>query len=280
MDNKTIAHTLEMLADLQEFQGANAFRLRATRNGAKVISDHPQPLAQWVDEGADLTQIDGIGKSTAEKCIELVQSGKLKQLEAILEEVPRTVLDMLRIPNLGAKKAARLFNELGIRDLAQLKAACEAGEVEKLSGFGAKSQHLILQGIDIADAANQRIYWADADQIARQIREHMESCQPVKRLEFAGSYRRGKETVGDLDVLIDSEQVDEVMDHFAKLPGVASISGRGETKLSVRLDNGFQIDLRVVPARSFGAALQYFTGVQRAQCGTALPRAPTIPAGQ
>ena len=260
MENKQLADTLEMLADLLEFQGANAFRLRAYRNGARVIEDHPEPLAQLVDAGVDLTTLDGIGKSTAEKCVELIETGKLSQLDAILEEVPRSVLDLLRIPNLGPKKAAKLFQELGIHDLTQLKSACEAGKVAELSGFGKKSQQLILDGIEIADAANQRIYWADADSLVCQLREHMQQIDDIDQLEFAGSFRRAKETVGDLDMLVDSADPAAVMDHFANFTGIESTIGRGDTKMSVRLKSGFQIDLRVVPSKSFGAALQYFTG--------------------
>ncbi len=260
MDNNKIAKSLELMADLMEFQGANAFRLRAYRNGSRVIRDLPEQIADMIANDQDLTQIDGIGKSTAEKCKELVETGQLKKLEEIKAEVPESVLGMLRVPNLGAKKAAKLFNELNIETLDQLKAACEAGEVAKLDGFGEKTQQIILDGLEIAADANKRIYWSEADAIANQLREFFKSCKAVKRLEFAGSYRRGKETVGDLDILIDTDDGETVMDHLTEFPDITKVIARGETKISVRLEQSFQVDLRVVPKKSFGAALQYFTG--------------------
>lgn len=262
MTNQKIAQTLEMLADLMEFQGANAFRLRAYRNGARVIREMPDSIGKFLENGEDLVQFDGIGKGVAAKCRELVETGKLEQLETILDEVPRTVLDLLNVPKLGPKKAAAVFNELGISNLEQLKTACIDGQVQQLTGFGAKTEKAILQGIAIAVAANQRILWSQADQVAADLRKHMVDCPSVNRLEFAGSYRRGQETVGDLDLLVDSTCATAVMDHFAEFDSINSTIVRGETKMSVRLENEFQVDLRVVPAASFGAALQYFTGSQ------------------
>ncbi len=260
MENTKIAKTLDQLADLLEFTGANAFRLRAYRNGARVIRDLPDSIQSQVAAGDDLTKLDGIGKSVAQKCTELCETGKLQQMDELLEDVPRTVLDLLNVPKMGPKKAAAVFNELGVETLDQLKAACEAGQVRELSGFGAKTEQAILDGIAIAVDANKRILWANADRIASKIREHMQPCEAVGQLEFAGSYRRGKETVGDLDILVTSTEADAVMDHFAGFTDITSTIVRGGTKMSVRLDDEFQVDLRVVPKESFGAALQYFTG--------------------
>ncbi|MCH2182158.1 MAG: DNA polymerase/3'-5' exonuclease PolX [Mariniblastus sp.] len=262
MTNQKIAQTLEMLADLLEFQGANAFRLRAYRNGARVIREMPDSIEKLLENDQDLAEFDGIGKGVAAKCQELVETGKLEQLEQILEEVPRSVLDLLNVPKLGPKKAAALFNELGISSLEQLEAACREGQLQQLPGFGEKTEAAILAGIAIAVAANQRILWSDASLIVDQLREHMASAPALNQMEFAGSYRRGKETVGDLDLLVDSDCPQEVMDHFAKFDSIQSTIVRGETKMSVRLENEFQVDLRVVPGTSFGAALQYFTGSQ------------------
>ena len=260
MDNQKIANTLAQLADLLEFTGANAFRLRAYRNGARIISDMTESLAKQVNEGADLTKLEGIGKSVSEKIKELVETGGLKQMDELFETIPKSVLDLLNVPKLGPKKCAALFNELGIENLEQLKAACEAQEVQALSGFGAKTEQQILDGIAIAVAANERILWAVADKLADRIREYMSACDAVEQLEFAGSYRRGRETVGDLDILVDSKLAEQVMDHFAEFSEITSVIVRGATKMSVRLEDEFQVDLRVVPKDSFGAALQYFTG--------------------
>jgi len=260
MDNEKIAKNLTQLADLLEFTGANAFRLRAYRNGARQIKDLTTSIKSMIANGDDLTKLDGIGKGVAEKCIELCETGKLEQTEALFETVPRTVLDLLNVPKLGPKKAAALFNELNIQDLDQLKAACEEGIVSGLSGFGKKTEQAILEGIAIAVAANQRILWAHADKIVERLREHMSQCADVGRLEFAGSYRRGRETVGDLDILATSIEAEAVMDHFGHFEDITSTIVRGETKMAVRLEDEFQVDLRVVPEESFGAALQYFTG--------------------
>ena len=143
MNNEKIAKTLSQLADLLEFTGANAFRLRAYRNGARVIKELPDSIASMIESGQDLTKLDGIGKGVSDKCKELCATGTLAQMDELLETVPRTVLDLLNVPKLGPKKAAALFNELGIETLAQLKAACEAGEVQSLSGFGKKTEQQI-----------------------------------------------------------------------------------------------------------------------------------------
>lgn len=261
MNNARIAVKLEQLADLLEFQGSNPFRLRAYRTGARLIRDLGEPVAAIVnDTERKLTDIPGIGKGVAEKCIAILETGELPQLQAILEEIPASVLDLLRIPGLGPRKAAVLFNKRNIQNLDQLKAACEAQEIRNLEGFGEKSEQAILAGIGIAAAANERIYWREADHLAGDLRLHFSGCAGVHQFEFAGSYRRGKETVGDLDILVDSQQGEVAMDRLADFPELESVIGRGKTKMSIRLHNGFQIDLRVVPSESFGAALQYFTG--------------------
>ncbi len=260
MTNQQIADTLEQLADLLEFTGTNPFRLRAYRNAARVIEDMTESVSTLVHEGFDLTKIEGIGKSVAEKCKQLVNTGSLKQLDELLEEIPVSVLDMLRIPKLGPKKAAVLFHELGITTLEELQDACEQGRVRELEGFAAKTEQAILDGISIAAAAERRKFWSDADELVSELREHFADCKAIDQLEFAGSYRRGKETVGDLDMLVTSGDHEAVMDRFAEYPMIDSVTARGDTKMSVRLKDGFQIDLRVVPDKSFGAALQYFTG--------------------
>jgi len=259
--NSEIANVLEQLADLLEFQGANAFRIRAYRAGARRIRDLSESIASIVAEDPGrLTTLEGIGKGVAEKCVTLVTSGELPQLNDLLENIPSTVLDILRVPGMGPKKAAMLYRELQIENLEQLQAACEAGKVQELKGFGAKTEQTILGGIAIADAANQRIYWSVADRIAGELRDHLGGCPAIDRLELAGSYRRGRETVGDLDLLVVSTRGEEVMDRLALFPQVGEVIARGETKMSVRLASGLQVDLRVVPKKSFGAALQYFTG--------------------
>jgi DNA polymerase (family 10) len=265
MTNSQIADVLEELADLLEFDGADAFRVRAYRNSARAIRDLPESVAAIVaDDPKKLQAIDGVGKSVAEKCVTLVKTGSLPQLQELLKKVPESVLALLRIPGLGPKRAAILFKELKVATLDDLKAACESGKVRALKGFGAKSEQTILEGIGSAATAGERVYWSTADQIAAELRAHMIQCKAVQTLEFAGSYRRGRETIGDLDALVVADDASAVMDHFGQFAGAESVLARGDTKMSIRVAHSprvkFQIDLRVVPRKSFGAAWQYFTG--------------------
>lgn len=261
MTNSQIADVLDEVADLLEFQGANSFRVRGYRNGARAVRDLTESVAAIVDsEPQRLLEVDGIGSGVAEKCVTLVKTGELPQLKELLEQTPESVLTLLRIPGLGPKRAAQLFKELQVATLDQLKAACEAGQVRELKGFGAKTEQAILAGMAVATAAGQRMLWAAVDEVAEALRAHLADCPGVEQLELAGSYRRGLETVGDLDVLVVAGEGSAVRDRFAQFPDVATVLSRGGTKMSVRLNSGFQVDLRIVPPESFGAALQYFTG--------------------
>ena len=161
---------------------------------------------------------------------------------------------------MGPKKAAQLHKDLGIKTLDELKAACDDGRVSKLKGFGKKTEEMILKNMAVAEQANVRILWYKADEVVESLREHLQKCKSIEQLEFAGSYRRCRETVGDLDMLVVSKNPDEVMDRLAKYGAISEVLARGDTKMSIRLGTGLQVDLRVVPAESFGAALQYFTG--------------------
>ena len=261
MTNLEIADAFDQLADLLEFQGANPFRVRAYRNGARRLSDLSEPaVAILQDPERSLTDLDGIGKDLAEKIEMLVATGRLPQLEELKAAVPETVLTLLRVPGLGPKKAASLFRELKIKSLVDLRAACEAGRVSELKGFGKKTEQSILAGIDLAEHAQDRMYWAEADAIVQNLLAHLRDVKGVKQIEVAGSYRRGRETVGDLDLLVEAKSGDAAMNRLVEYPSVVDVLARGDTKMSVRLWNGLQVDLRVVPQESFGAALQYFTG--------------------
>jgi len=261
MTNAQIAAALDEVADILEFQGANQFRVRAYRNAARTIHDLTSPVATILaDPKQKLTDVQGIGQDLAEKIGTLVATGKLPMLEELRAEVPETVLHLLRIPGLGPKKAAVLFKELKVTTLAELKAACEAQQVRGLKGFGEKTEQTILAGMALAETVGTRMYWRDADVYAQAVRKHMAGLPGLQQLELAGSYRRGRETVGDLDLLAVADDPSAAMDHFGQFEGIEQVIARGDTKMSVRLASGLQVDLRVVPAESFGAALQYFTG--------------------
>jgi DNA polymerase (family 10) len=260
ISNVEIADAFDEMADLLELSGENAFRIRAYRNGAKAIRDLSDSLASLLEAGADLTLIEGIGATLAEKSKVLVETGGLPQLEKLRQQIPSTLRDIMGVPGVGAKKAMRLYQELHVHDLPTLRAACEAGLVASLKGFGVKTQQAILQNMQIAEQASRRLSVDQADYLVDRIREHMQACVAIQRFEFAGSYRRGKETIGDLDLLVISKDPESVMDHFGRFPLIRECIQRGETKMSVRVTDAFQVDLRVVPEGSWGAALQYFTG--------------------
>lgn len=263
MDNAQIANLFDELAELMEFRGENPFRVRAYRNGARAIRDLDESVAAIVEDPArDLADVPGIGKTLVEKTQQLLQSGSLPQLEKLRSEVPEVTLQVARIPGLGVKKAARLQQALDLHTLDDLRKACQEGAVSKLKGFGEKTQQTILDGLTIAQQAAERIYWSQGDEIAGMLGEHMRAHPAVERLEWAGSYRRGRETVGDLDLLAVARDRTAVMDHFEASPGRVQTIARGETKVSIRIGRAFQVDLRLVEAEQFGSALQYFTGSQ------------------
>ncbi|MEM1071143.1 MAG: DNA polymerase/3'-5' exonuclease PolX [Planctomycetota bacterium] len=263
MDNNAIADVFEEMAELLEFRGENPFRIRAYRNGAKAIRELEESVASIVaDESRDLSKIPGIGKTLVEKTQTLLAEGRLPQLDKLRDAVPEVVIQMARIPGLGAKKAARLQEELQLDSLADLRKACQENRVGTLKGFGAKTQQAILDGLAIAEQAAQRVYWSEADEIAQSIGQHMQSCSAIEQMEWAGSYRRGRETVGDLDLLVVANDREAVMDHLESYPDRTQTIGRGDTKISIRIGKAFQVDMRVVDADQFGAALQYFTGSQ------------------
>ncbi|HEX4147948.1 MAG TPA: nucleotidyltransferase domain-containing protein, partial [Pirellulales bacterium] len=255
MNNAEIAAVLDEVADLLEFTDANPFRIRAYRNGARTIRELAEPLAKIAaDPQRQLTDIPGIGKDLGAKIAALLATGELELHRELLCQIPLSALEMLRVPGLGAKKAAVLLKELGVRSLAELRAACESQRVRGLKGFGAKTEETILAGLPLAAKAQQRIYWAEADGIVSTLVEYLRGSPAMTRVEAAGSYRRGQETVGDIDLLAVSPEPALAMTRLVEFAGVAEVLARGNTKSSVRLGSGLQVDLRVVPEESFGAA--------------------------
>jgi len=260
MDNLEIARVLAEVGDLLEIQDANPFRVRAYRNAVRTIEAQTTPLAEMLERGADLTELPGIGKEMASHVAELVRTGRLAALAELEAQTPRSLVELMRVPGLGPKKAKRLWKELGIESIADLEKAARAGKIAALEGFGAKSQEKILQGIGTAQRLAQRMGIAEADLVLEPLLTHLRQAPGLERLEAAGSWRRRKESVGDLDLLATARDPAAVMDHFVRYPGVARVDARGETKCTVVLRSGVQADLRIVPEKSFGAALVYFTG--------------------
>jgi DNA polymerase (family 10) len=261
MQNQQIAAMFEELADLLEIQGANAFRVRAYRNAARTLENLTEAAADIVaTEGRRLTELDGIGADLAAKIETIVRTNELPQLIELRAQVPVGVSQMLRIPGLGPKKVAALFHDLGITTLIDLKAACESGRVAEMKGFGKKTAQMILDGIQQVEQAGSRVLISIASGSAEQIVADLQKLPSVSQVSVAGSCRRLQETCGDLDVLAVAENSGEVMDRLAAHPFVEKVLARGETKMRVRLRSRIEMDLRVVPAESYGAALQYFTG--------------------
>ncbi len=262
MTNADIAAAFEHVADLLEYRGDNVFRVRAYRNAARTIDGLVEPLAAVRnDPDRSLTDLDGIGNDLAAKIETLLDTGRLPQLEELEREIPAAVFEIMRVPGLGPKKVKALVDSLGIDSLAALEEACQQGRVKSIKGFGPKTEAAILENIGFArDPDRSRMLWNDAEAVAEALLGWMRACPAVHQAEAAGSLRRGRDTVGDLDILVESDTPTEVMDRFVSWPHTVDVLLRGDTKTSIRGPSKLQIDLRVVPAESFGAALQYFTG--------------------
>lgn len=261
MNNAQIAIVLDEVADLLEIDNANPFRVRAYRNAARAVRDLTESVENLLgDETRRLTDIAGIGKDLSEKIATLCQTGSLPFHQELLAQIPASVLTLMRVPGVGPKKAALLHRELHVNTLDELRAACTDNRVQQLKGFGAKTEQTILASLDLASSTQQRLMWAEADDFAQSLLSHLRPCTSIKEIEPAGSYRRGRDTVADLDFLVVSSDPAEVMDRLAAFAAVETLLGRGDTKMSVRLAGGLQVDLRVVQEESFGAAWQYFTG--------------------
>jgi len=261
MQNVEIARLFEELADLLELDGANPFRVRAYRNASRTLEALSADVATIVGrDPGELQQLEGIGKDLADKIVVIVRTGALPQLEELKTKLPPGVVQMLRIPGLGPKKVAALFKELGLETLDSLKQAAEQGRIAELKGFGKKTEQSILEGLALATEASQRVFLADAKAEADAIVADLQKLGSITQATVAGSCRRRKETVGDLDVLVTSIDYNAAMDRLAANPLVVKVLARGDTKQRVRLKSGLELDLRVVPDESFGAASQYFTG--------------------
>ncbi len=262
MTNAAIAAAFEQVADLLEYQGENVFRIRAYRTAARTIDGLVESLASVrADDSRSLTDLEGIGGDLAQKIETLLDTGRLPLLEKLEQQVPGVVFDLMRVPGLGPKKVKTLVEALGIGSLADLEAACRQEKVRVIKGFGPKTEATILANLAFArDPDRDRLLWNEADAIARELVAWLEGCPAARRVEAAGSLRRGRETVGDLDVLVDADEPAPVMQRLVDWPETADVLLRGDTKTSIRGPREVQVDLRVVPAESFGAALQYFTG--------------------
>src|SRR5213594_4512566 len=261
MQNPDIARLFDEVADLLEIQDANPFRVRAYRNAARTIRDFPEPLADLVRAGTkDLTDIAGIGDDLAEKITAIVTTGELPLRKELARKLPAGLLDLLRIPGLGPKRVKLLYKKLKVKSAADLAAALDKGRVQKLKGFGPKMEEKMRAGIGQAQVGERRMLLNEAETQATALVAYLKAGGGIRDLEVAGSYRRRRETVGDLDVLATCADGTAVMSRFAAYPDVASVLAQGPTRATVRLRGGLQVDLRAVEPDAYGAALLYFTG--------------------
>jgi DNA polymerase (family 10) len=258
--NADIAAMFDEIADLLDIQGDNPFRIRAYRNAARTVQGLGNELRDMLGRDEDLTKIPGIGADLAAKIVEAVETGGMEALDKLRKQFPPGITDLLRIPNLGPKRVKALFNDLKIESLQQLEAAARAGKVRNMDGFGEKLEQQILDSISARADTGKRFLRAGITPYADALVKYLESVPGVKKVTIAGSYRRARETVGDIDILAVADGESPIMDRFVRYDEMAEVLAHGDTKSSMLLRSGVQVDLRLVEEKSFGAALQYFTG--------------------
>ena len=257
--NADIADLFNRVADLLEILGENPFRIRAYRNAARTAGGLSQSLATMVEQEKDLTELPGIGKDLAGKIEEITKTGTFSQLQELEDRIPPQLVRLMKIPGLGPKRVKILYDELDITNLEDLKNAAEEGKIKELKGFGDKTEKMILADIG-REKKETRIKLNVAEEIADAIVDHLKKVEGVRDVIVAGSYRRKKETVADLDILATCKKGSKVMDAFVQYENVEKVVAQGDTRSTVVLRSGVQMDLRVVPGESYGAALHYFTG--------------------
>jgi DNA polymerase (family 10) len=260
MENVEIARILNEYADLLEIHEDNPFRVRSYRKAAQTMAGLSRPVAQLMAAGEDLTELPGIGSSMATHLKEIVETGGLAALGQMRQELPETLTELMRLETLGPKKARKLYDALGITSVAELAAAIDAGKVEALPGFGKKTAENLRRAIAQSAQHARRFLLADADQLVQPLLAYLRAGPGIEALDVAGSYRRRQETVGDIDILAICEDPPPLMQHFQAYPDVEHVEMAGTTRGAVVLRSGLQVDLRIVPRRSYGAALHYFTG--------------------
>jgi len=258
MENRKVAEVFDEIADLLDLQGV-AFKPVAYRRAARNIESMEDSITDLVAAKA-VEDIPGVGKAMAKKIEELVTTGRLEYLETLRSEVPKGLVELLRVPDVGPKTALVLFKELGISSVDQLKEAAANHKLRGIKGFGQKTEERLLQGIRALESKGQRMLLGQACPVGEAYVRYLKEAESLDMVSVAGSLRRGKETVGDIDILVGDDQPERVMDAFVGYREVADVLAKGPTKSSVRLKGGLQVDIRVVETKSWGAALNYFTG--------------------
>ncbi len=258
--NAEIAEAFNRLAELLEIEGANQFRVRAYRSAARTVAELPRSVADMLAAGEDLTALPGIGKDLAGKIREIVESGHLPLLEKEQRKLPRSLVELASLPGMGPKRIKLVHDRLRVSSIAQLRRAVEGGKLAGLPGFGPKSIENLSEALRHHVAGPKRSRLADATEAGEALAAYLRQDRSVGRVEIAGSYRRRKDTIGDLDILATSAEGGKVIERFVAYPDIVKVVSKGSTRSTVILRSGIQVDLRVVEEASYGAALHYFTG--------------------
>ena len=259
MKNNLVAGILRELADFTDMEDDQPYRSRAYRRAAQTIESLSEPIEK-VSENGDLREIPGVGENIEKKIVEILHTGKLETLEKMKRASPVDVTSLMRVEGIGPKTVKALYKDLRIRNLDEFENAVKDGRIATFKGLRVASPHQLLERIDSARLASSRVLLVQAQEIANRAVERITKFQGTKRHSVAGSLRRMKETIGDLDILVETEEPTEAIEYFTKGEEVKEVLAAGDTKASIKLDRNFQVDLRVIPATSWGAALLYFTG--------------------
>jgi DNA polymerase (family 10) len=262
--NNQISTIFNQIANLLEIKGANVFRVRAYRNGAQSISNLSTKLSEMVAAEEDLTDLNGIGDDLAAKIEEIIRTGSCSYLEELKEELSPGLLDILEIPRLGPKRVKTIYDQLGIDDVDELERAAEEHKIQELSGFGKKTEQNILDGIkeNRKKKGVKRYLLSTAEEYVADLIEYLENMEGVKKITAAGSFRRRKETIGDIDLLVHCENREKTAQAFVDYEDVSEITAQGSKRSAVVLHSGLQVDLRIIDQEQYGSALMYFTGSQ------------------
>jgi DNA polymerase (family 10) len=258
--NKEITEKLNEVADLLDIKGENEFRVRAYRNAVRTISGLSKSVAGMIDEDEDISSLPDVGESMAEKIEEIVKTGKLKQLKKLKKEVPASLIEIMKLEQMGSQRTKTLYEKLDIDSIDDLRKAIEAGKVEEVEGFGKKTADNIKREIGeySKKGGSKRVKRSEAEEEIQPLVEYLKD--KMSDVTIAGSFRRKKETVGDIDILATSSNIKKAMKAFTEFDEVDRVIAHGESKSSIKLRTGLQVDLRIVEKNEFGAALLYFTG--------------------
>jgi len=259
MKNKEIASIFNQIADALEFKNENVFKVLAYRKAARILEELVDDVAE-LDRSGRLQELPGIGHAIAEKIAEYLSTGRMKKFEEATKDIPPSLLELLNIQNIGPKTLALAHKELGVKTVADMKKAIARGRLAKLPMMGDKKAENILKGIEFYERSHERLAINIAEDTATRVVAHLQKTAPVSNISAAGSLRRWKETIGDIDILATGKDGKKIIDLFTRFPGTRKTAAAGDTKGSIITDEGVQVDLRIDEERSYGAALQYFTG--------------------